>query len=90
MLPPFVLWALAASTHDRRRVASFAGAEPGIIGTVSLLFGLLAAFLADDIWTCNQIARQAVIEEADAIRNLARLAEGHPEITRLIRDALVD
>ena len=58
---------------------------------MSLLFGLFAAFLANDIWVRNQAAQQAVIEEGDALRNLARLSEGHDEQHRLeLRKALVD
>jgi hypothetical protein len=91
LVPPlFMVW-LVSRRFMQGFATSFAGTEPAIIGTVSLLFGLFAAFLANDIWTRNQIARQAVIEEADAIRNLARLAEGQKEeAVRALRDALTD
>ena len=52
------------------------GIEPALIGSASLLFGLFAAFLANDIWSRNQVARTAVNQEADSLRTLARYAEG--------------
>ena len=90
LAPPLLLTWLAAHASPRH-IQAYSGAEPAIIGTVSLLFGLFAAFLANDIWTRNQTARQAVIEEADAIRNLARLVEGQDkENVETLRVALVD
>lgn len=75
----------------RWRMSLTSSANSSTVGTVSLLFGLFAAFLANDIWVRNQIAQQAVIEEADAIRNLARLSEGQSEQQRVeLRKALVD
>jgi hypothetical protein len=74
----------------RPAVMAFAGAEPAIIGTVSLLFGLFAAFLANDIWSRNQAAHEAVVAEGDAIRNLARLSEGNDQATEAMRASLAD
>ena len=91
-LLPALLMAFLVSRRSMQGICtSFAGTEPAIIGTVSLLFGLFAAFLANDIWSRNQIARQAVIEEGDAIRNLARLAEGQDrQQTATLNAALTD
>jgi hypothetical protein len=55
-----------------------------------VLFGLFGAFLANDIWSRNQLAHHAVIEEADAIRTLARLSEGMRSESDAMRDSLAD
>lgn len=77
-------------TELNRRAQPWAGAEPAVIGMVALLFGLFGAFLANDIWTRNQTASQAVVEEGDAIRQLARLSEGMEKNTELMREALAE
>lgn len=83
-------WALSR-LPSRWRSGISSSTNASTVGTVSLLFGLFAAFLANDIWVRNQIAAQAVIEEGDAIRNLARLSEGQSEQYRQeFRKALVD
>ena len=75
---------LSSATHE----SLHSSANASTIGTVALLFGLFAAFLANDIWVRNQMAHQAVIDEGDAIRNLARLSEGqNPEYTLMLRNA---
>ena len=90
LVPPLLMTLFCAAVARRPGVMAFAGAEPAIIGTVSLLFGLFAAFLANDIWTRNQTAREAVVAEGDAIRNLARLSEGNDQATDAMRAALAD
>jgi hypothetical protein len=88
--PALVLtWLLGrVPPHVRANYAS--SVNSATISTVSLLFGLFAAFLANDIWVRNQTAYQSVIDEGDAIRNLARLSEGQAvEHTMVLRDALV-
>lgn len=88
--PPLVMTWVTGFSPWRDRFAAWAGTEPAINGTVSLLFGLFGAFLANDIWTRNQLAQQAVIEEADAIRTLARLSEGMKGGGEVMRDSLAD
>jgi len=89
--PALLLTWFVSRLPARWRTGLSSSANSSTVGTVSLLFGLFAAFLANDIWVRNQIAQQAVIEEGDAIRNLARLSEGQSEPQRLeLRKALVD
>ncbi len=89
--PALLLTFVVARLPSRWRSGLASSTNASTVGTVSLLFGLFAAFLANDIWVRNQIAQQAVIDEGDAIRNLARLSEGQSEQYRLeFRKALVD
>lgn len=89
--PALLLTWLMGRLSPGFRDAFSSSANAATISTVSLLFGLFAAFLANDIWVRNQTARQAVIDEGDAIRNLARLSEGQIEQhTTVLRAALAD
>ena len=82
-LGPALLLTFALSHLPARwRSGISSSTNSSTVGTVSLLFGLFAAFLANDIWVRNQTALQAVIDEGDAIRNLARLSEGQSEQSR--------
>ena len=89
--PPLLLWAFFYKTPLKRYFAHSSEVEAAVIGAVAILFGLFAAFLANDIWLRNQIAIQAVEREGDAIRTLARYAEGMPAVYNdQMRAALTD
>ncbi len=89
--PGLLLAWLASRLSPSTRESLYSSANSSTVGTVALLFGLFAAFLANDIWVRNQTARQAVIDEGDAIRTLARLAEGQDkQHTAVLHNALVD
>ncbi|MBF0426299.1 MAG: cache domain-containing protein [Magnetococcales bacterium] len=57
-------------------IQSISGVEPAVISSVGLLFGLFSAFLANDIFNRNELAQSAVLQEAEAVRSMARLTSG--------------
>ena len=83
VLGPFVLLALVATgivwlTHlspARPFFVSCIGVTGPFFAAVSLLFGLFAAFLANDVHNQNAEIRAAIFREADGLRTVLRLAE---------------
>ena len=91
LCPALLFWWLSRLPALQSRCATLTGVEPAMIGAVGLLFGLFAAFLANDIWSRNQVAAHAVFQESDAIRTLARYAEGmSPKAQQAMQAALSD
>lgn len=89
--PPLILWLFFYKSPAKRYFAHSSEIEPAVIGAVAILFGLFAAFLANDIWSRNQVAIQSVVQEGDAIRTLARYTEGMPaSYNEQMRAALTD
>jgi len=78
-VPSLSLVYLVGFSRFKKAFDRFDGVSPPTIGVVALLFGLFAAFLANDIWSKYQLSSASVAHEADATRNIARLAEGRPE-----------
>jgi|APIni6443716594_1056825.scaffolds.fasta_scaffold1709696_2 hypothetical protein len=56
VIPPVFQWWLIFRSPLQAHLKLYSGVEPDVIGAVGLLFGLFAAFLANDIWSRNQIA----------------------------------
>lgn len=83
MLIPFVLLYLIAVgivwlTHlspARPFFASCIGITGPFFASVAVLFGLFAAFLANDVQHRNAELKAAVFREADGVRTILRLAE---------------
>ncbi|HEY8015061.1 MAG TPA: hypothetical protein VIE35_04495, partial [Dongiaceae bacterium] len=82
LIPILLLFSIAAAivwlTHlspARPFFASCIGILGPFFASVGLLFGLFAAFLANDVQHQNAEIKSAVFREADGIRTLLRLAE---------------
>ena len=90
-VPPVIIGWLVYRSPIKSFFQKAIGVEGALIGSVAILFGLFAAFLANDIWSRNLIAQNAVVHEADAIRTLARYTEGMAaEQNESMRKALTD
>jgi hypothetical protein len=96
ILPFILLYAIAAAivwlTHKspaRTFFASCIGIAGPFFASVAILFGLFAAFLANDVEHRNAEAEAAVFREADGLRTILRLGEGLGGVGDPIKSAAV-
>src|SRR5262245_6436660 len=68
---------------DRARV--FKGISPGLLPPLGIIFGLLVAFIAAQVWGDLDRANTAVNREASALRTVVILSEGFPAETAQLR-----
>src|SRR5215510_7480743 len=61
---------------DRARM--FKAVSPGLLPPLGIIFGLLVAFLAAQVWGDLDRARTAVNQEASALRTMVILSDGFP------------
>jgi hypothetical protein len=54
------------------------GFQGVMVTAIATLFSLFSAFVANDIWSRLEVARSAVVREADGIQLMMRLTEGLP------------
>jgi hypothetical protein len=95
VLVPFIaLYAIAGLivwvTHKspaRFYFASCVGIAGPFFASVAVLFGLFAAFLANDVQRRNTQAQTAVFREADGIRTMLRLSEALGEQAEPVKRA---
>jgi hypothetical protein len=84
----FVLHRVSFTREGRPRLGSFGGIVPPFISLPTVLFGLIAGFLASDIWYEARQASRAVLDERGAAMIIESLDQATPAIrTRL--DSLV-
>ena len=67
---------LALAVGDRARALK--GVSPGLLPPLGIIFGLLVAFLAAQVWGDLDRARTAVNQEASALRTVVILSDGFP------------
>jgi hypothetical protein len=67
---------LALGTDDRAR--AFKGVSPGLLSPLGIMFGLLVAFVAAQVWGDLDRATAAVNHEASALRAVVLLAKAFP------------
>ena len=77
-----ITWAIhalimALAAGDRLR--TFKGISPGILPPLGILYALLVAFLASQVWADQQRAHDAVNREASALRGVVLMSAGFPE-----------
>jgi Protein of unknown function (DUF4239) len=96
VIPFVLLYVLAALivwiTHKspaRPYFASCVGIPGPFFASVAILFGLFAAFLANDVQRRNAEAQAAVFREADGVRTILRLSEGLGQAAEPLRAAAV-
>jgi hypothetical protein len=68
---------------DRGR--AFKAVSPGLLPPLGIIFGLLVAFIAAQVWGDLDRAHTAVNHEASALRAVVILAEGFPSETARLR-----
>jgi hypothetical protein len=67
---------MALATGERARV--FKAMSPVMLTPLAVVFGLIVAFLATQVWTDVERANTAVTREASALRNVVALAAYFP------------
>jgi hypothetical protein len=95
---PFVLfYAIAAGivwlTHKspaRPYFASCVGIPGPFFASVAVMFGLFAAFLANDVQRRDAEAQAAVLREADGVRTILRISEALGQAADPVKAAAVD
>ena len=94
LIPILLLFSIAAAivwlTHlspARPFFASCIGIVGPFFASVGLLFGLFAAFLANDVQHQNAEVKSAVFREADGVRTVLRLAEALGDAGRPLKAA---
>lgn len=68
---------IALATGERAR--AFKAMSPVMLTPLAVVFGLIIAFLASQVWTDVQRANNAVISEANALRSIVVLAAYYPQ-----------
>lgn len=82
-------YAVAAALASRGRGPMLKAMTPVMLTPLAVLFGLIVAFLASQVWNDYQRASAAVAREASALRTVVLLAAHFPKDTETRVKALV-
>lgn len=73
-----VIYGVVQSLAVGDRARAFKGVSPGLLPPLGIIFGLLVAFLAAQVWGDLDRAHTAVNREASALRAVVILADSFP------------
>ncbi len=71
-------------------IQSFRGVVPPFFGSTAIIFGVLIAFLSNDIWDRNKQAEHVVFTESDTLIALYRLSAASSADNAALRTAIRD
>jgi len=73
ILPPLAIWWLSPFLR------SLDGVQSQFMNIIGVLFGLNLVFVCNEIWQSREAATLAMSREAEALRNIGRIASNMPE-----------
>ena len=77
-LVSFIIYLTVTRLAVGERAAGFRALAPGLLSPLGVIFGLLVAFTAAQVWDDYGRAEFAVANEASALRSVVLLAKGFP------------
>lgn len=78
-LVTFLTYLIVFALAKGERLRAFKAMSPTMLTPLAVVFGLLISFLASQVWSDVNQAREAVLYEASALRTVALLANGLPD-----------
>lgn len=84
-----VIYWVATALTGGQRASAFKGLSPGMLPPLGIIFSLLAAFVASQVWNDFERAKTAVNREASALRAVVLLADSFPGEPNMRTHALV-
>jgi len=73
-----IIFLVVTGLATKDRAAAFRGLSPGLLSPLGIIFGLLVAFTAAQVWNDFDRAQFAVANEASALRSVVLLAKSFP------------
>jgi len=84
-----IVW-LCFRSRFSGRVQTFKGVVAPFFGSVGIIFGLLAAFLSNDIWDRNKQAERVVLTESDTLVALYSLSVASGSHSKTLQSSIRD